>query len=116
MARWRQVYDDEQGKYIMVPLDDAAIKRDESLGIIVRGNFDAFRSPVDGSVIRNHRDLDNHNRRNGVVSAQEFSQEYLEAKTKERTKFYNAEYTTAEKFQRKQEINEIINTIERRRR
>jgi len=33
----------------------------------VRGRFEPFRSNVDGTIIANHRDMDEHNRRNGVV-------------------------------------------------
>jgi hypothetical protein len=34
----------------------------------VKGNFDRFRSPVDGSIISTERDLRNHNARNNVVN------------------------------------------------
>jgi len=34
----------------------------------VLGKFDAFKSPVDGSIITGRRALEEHNRRNGVVS------------------------------------------------
>jgi predicted nucleic acid-binding Zn ribbon protein len=34
----------------------------------VKGNFDRFRSPVDGSIIGTERDLRNHNARNNVVN------------------------------------------------
>ena len=34
----------------------------------VKGNFDAFQSTVDLSVIRNERDLREHNKRNDVIS------------------------------------------------
>jgi hypothetical protein len=33
----------------------------------VRGKFEAFKSSVDGTIIANHRDMTEHNRRNGVV-------------------------------------------------
>ena len=36
-------------------------------GTVIR-NFDAFRSTVDGSVIRGDRDLREHNARNGVMN------------------------------------------------
>ncbi len=35
---------------------------------VVTGKFEAFRSMVDGSLIRNKRELAEHNRRNGVVN------------------------------------------------
>lgn len=34
----------------------------------VKGNFDAFRSSVDGSLIRTTRELQEHNKRNNVVN------------------------------------------------
>ena len=34
----------------------------------VRGKFDAFRSTVDGTVIRSQRELEEHNKRNRVVN------------------------------------------------
>lgn len=37
----------------------------------VKGNFAAFRSPVDGSVISGEHDLREHNARNGVVNVHE---------------------------------------------
>lgn len=42
----------------------------------VKGKFDAFMSPVDGSVISTDKDLLEHNKRNSVVQIQEgFSEE-----------------------------------------
>lgn len=35
---------------------------------LVTGKFDAFRSPVDGTLIKSKRDLENHNKRNGVFN------------------------------------------------
>lgn len=37
----------------------------------VTGKFDAFFSPVDGSIIHNARELAEHNKRNSVVNIQE---------------------------------------------
>ncbi len=34
----------------------------------VKGNFDAFKSPVDGSIITGHRALEEHNKRNQVAN------------------------------------------------
>jgi hypothetical protein len=33
----------------------------------VRGKFEPFKSTVDGTVIASHRDMQEHNKRNGVV-------------------------------------------------
>jgi hypothetical protein len=114
MARWRQVKDPETGKYHLIPLDDAAIERDERMGIIVRGNFDAFISPVDGSLIRNGRDMAEHCRKHGVVPTQEFNQEYFDRKAEERAKFFKGEHRSQEQIRRdRMELHEQINYLER---
>lgn len=33
----------------------------------VKGRFEAYKSQVDGTIIRSHKDLEEHNKRNGVV-------------------------------------------------
>lgn len=50
----------------------------------VKGVREAFISPVDGSLVSTQADLEQHNNRNNVVSAEEFSPEYYERKAKER--------------------------------
>ena len=105
--RWRQKYDPETGRSTFVPIDDSAVAADKAAGIIVR-DFDAFKSPVDGSIIRNHRELQEHNRRNNVVSASEFSPEYLEKKSAERERKLRGERTKEETLQVRREIYERI--------
>ena len=105
--RWRQKYNKETGKSEFIPIDEAAAREDIAQGktlSIIRGNFDAFRSPVDGSIIATHRDLENHNKRNSVVNSAEFSPEFLEGKRKERERILRGEHTREEKFERKREI------------
>lgn len=105
--RWRQVYDKETGKSEFIPIDEAAARQDRLAGkslSIVRGNFDAFVSPVDRSLISTQRDLDNHNMRHAVVNSAEFSPEFLEGKRKERERVLSGIHTRQEKFERKQEI------------
>ena len=108
--RWRQCA--KTGKFI--PVDDAARRRDGAgADIIVRGKFDSFVSPVDGSLIRNHRDLENHNKRNDVVNAAEFTPEFYAEKRKKRERLYKGELTRQESLQRKQQIYEIMTRMER---
>lgn len=114
MARWVQRWSEEEGKYVLVPRDEAAVKRDEANGIIVRGNFDAFTSPVDGSLIRNHRELMEHNRRNGVVQTHELDEGHYRKHKEQRERFFSGSHSSAETFRRKQQIHEIMNQIERR--
>ena len=113
MARWVQEWSDEEQRYVMVPRDSAAAKRDSEAGIIVRGNFDAFHSPVDGSLIRNHRDLEEHNRRNNVVSSSEFSDDWYKQKAQERARLYTGERSASERQARGEEIHRIIERLER---
>ena len=87
--RWRQ--DKDTGEFI--PIDEAARQSD---GLIHVRGFEAFRSPVDGSIIRNHRDLDHHNKRNNV---RHYEHETPKPKT---------EPSTAEVFKRKQQLHEIF--------
>ena len=112
MARYRQVLDQKTGEYVLVPADEAAARR-EQIDIAVRGNFDAFVSPVDGSLIRNHRELEDHNRRNNVVNSAEFSPEFMERKRKERERVFTGERTSQQVQRDRMFIHEMINRAER---
>jgi hypothetical protein len=111
--RWRQIKNRETGKYEMIPLDESAAKRDDELGIIVRGRFDAFKSPIDGSIIGTHREYMDHCKRHNVVPAQEFNPEFFERKAKEREAFFKRNLSGEEQRQRKMAIHELINQMER---
>mgnify|MGYP001814057313 FL=1 len=108
--RWRQVYDPETDTSQFVPIDEEA-RRHEGINII-RDNFDPFRSIVDGSVITNHRELEEHNRRNNVVSASEFSPEFIASKTAERERILNGERTAQETRAVKMELYERMTRAE----
>jgi len=110
--RYRQIKDPDTGKYSLVPADDAA--RAAEGQIIVKGKFDAFKSPIDGSEIRTQRQYDDHCRKHNVVPSAEFNKEFVERKQKERERLFKGEHTEAEKHRRKCEVNEIINYLERR--
>lgn len=105
--RWRQ--DRHTGEFI--PVDDAA--RRDSGQIIIKGNFEPFKSPIDGSVVASQRDMDNHNARNGVVDAREYPPEYYAEKAKERARAHTGERTPAEVKKSRMEIWETINRLER---
>ncbi len=104
--KWRQ--DANTGK--LIPIDR---ERKKISGAFIHGDIAAFVSPVDGSIISDRKQLREHNKRNGVVSADEFTPEFYARKAKERARFYNGEYTRKEQFQRKQEIYNIIERLER---
>jgi hypothetical protein len=77
----------------------------------IHGDIESFVSPVDGSVISDRKQLREHNKRNNVVNSHEFSQDFLDRKKKERDRLYTGEKTTAEKYARRCEINEVINNL-----
>ncbi len=110
MARYRQVIN-EDGSSTFVPLDEAAIRRDA--GHSIHGDIEPFRSPVDGSVISDRKQLREHNKKHGVVNAEEFSPEFYERKAKERARLYTGERTKEEVLKNRREIYEVINHLER---
>jgi hypothetical protein len=103
--KWRQCR--YTGKFY--PVDEAAQKHDDDKGLsFMRGRFEPFISPVDGSHIRSPKDLDSHNKRNGVVNMAEYSPEYLERKQAERIRRESGERTRAETLAVKRELYEKI--------
>ena len=107
MPRWRQ--DSKTGK--MIPIDEAA--RRSSAGVAIHGDITSFVSPVDGSVITDRKQLAEHNKRNNVVSADEFTPEFYARKAQERADFYNGKHSRQESLKRKQEIYENMMRAER---
>jgi hypothetical protein len=105
-VRWRQ--DRHTGE--MVPLDAAAARSDGHA--IHASNFEAFISPVDGSTISTAKGLREHNLRNNVVNAAEFTPEFYAQKAEERAKIYQGEHSPKEKFERKQEIYNALQRAE----
>ena len=100
MARWRQkILPDGTSEF--VPVDDAA--RAQSSSAYVHGDIQSFVSPVDGSVISDRRQLAEHNKRHGVVSSNEFDNEFYDRKAEERARHYQGEVR-----ERKQEIRQEI--------
>ncbi len=105
--RWRQCR--HTGEFI--PIDESAKK--VATTATIQGDIQTFISPVDGSIISDRKQLREHNKRNNVVSADEFTPEFYERKAKERAQFYQGEYTREESFKRKQEIYNNIIRLER---
>jgi len=101
----------EDGHSEFIPLDESAAKRDASAAI--HGDVETFKSPIDGSIISDRRQLREHNKKHNVVSADEFTPEFYESKAKERERFFNGEYTREESLKRKQEIYETWTQAER---
>jgi len=112
--RWVQRKDPETGRYVLVPADEAAVERDAKLGIVVKGNFDAFRSPIDNSIISTHREYEDHCRKHGVVPAAEFSNEFLAKKRQEREDMYQGKRTPEQIRKARQEIYQTWVDAERK--
>ena len=106
MPRWRQ--DAKTGK--LIPIDAAARRHD---GHAIHGDIAPFVSPIDGTVISDRRQLEEHNKRNNVVNAAEFSPEFYAEKAKERANFYEGRHSRAETQRRKEEIHRVIDRLER---
>jgi len=108
--RWIQKVNDD-GTSRFEPRDEAA--RQNSMGLAIHGDIEAFVSPVDGSIITDRKALREHNKRNNVVSSSEFDQGFLDRKRKERERLYTGQHTKGEKLVRKQEIYENIMRLEK---
>lgn len=80
----------------------------------IRGDIEAFVSPVDGTVVGGRRQLRDHNRRNDVVNSQEFSPEFYAQKAAERADHYNGTTHTISGAKRSRELRQdIADTIRR---
>ena len=81
----------------------------------IHGDIDSFVSPIDGTVISDRKQLREHNKRNGVVAASEFSMGYYEDNGQVKlTTLKSGEKTHAEKQRRGDQINNIMNQRETR--
>jgi len=111
MPRWIQRVR-EDGTTYMEPRDEAAKRHD---GVAIHGDIQSFVSPIDGTVISDRRQYDEHCKRHNVVPAQEFSPEFYERKAKERARFYSeTDGRTRQQVQRdREQIHEIIVRQER---
>lgn len=113
--RWRQTRD-ENGNSVFIPMDEAAAKHDgvtlsesdREHSHFVHGDIAAFVSPVDGTVISDRKQLDEHNRRNNVVNASEMTGHWERA-AKERERIASGNLTRGERHEIRREIYE--NTV-----
>lgn len=110
MASYRQVWDEEQQKFLYIPIG----VQDKSANHAVHGDIEPFKSPIDGSIIADRKQYREHCKKHNVVPAQEFSPEFYRQKAAERAKVFQGEHSTAESFARKQQIHEIWNHLERK--
>ena len=77
MPRWRQ----DAKTLKLIPIDDS---KPRSAGAVIFNDIEPFKSPIDGSIISDRKQLREHNKKHNVVQASEFSPEYYERKANER--------------------------------
>lgn len=109
MPRWRQVVN-EDGTSRFVRIDEAKTRQRSHA---IHGEISRFVSPIDGSVIDDRKQMREHCERHGVVPAQEFSADHYRQKAEERARFFTGESTRQETHQRRQQMWEIANRLER---
>ena len=100
MPRYRQVIN-EDGSSTFVEICQS---RSGNHSAAVQGDIETFVSPVDGSVISDRKQLREHNLRNNVVSADEFSKEFYDSKAKERERHYTEGPPPEQRQQTRQHI------------
>jgi len=105
--RWRQ--DRATGE--MIPVDQAAMRK---AGHFVRGDIESFVSPIDGTVVTGRKQRENHCRKHGVRPAEEYPPEHYERAAKKRADFFNGVRTRAETQAQRENINEVIDYLERK--
>lgn len=110
MPRWIQKINPETGESEFVPADEAAARAD---GLAIHGDIEQFVSPLDGSVIRDRKQLREHMKKHGVVHASEFDGHY-EKCAEERRKHYQNDHDRHVVRERRMQINEIINHLQER--
>jgi hypothetical protein len=101
----------KDGTSKFVPIDESAARHDH--GVAIHGDIQPFRSPVDGSIISDRKQLEEHNKRNNVVSANEFTPEFYERKARERADFYEGKRSREQIRADRQEIYENMIRAER---
>lgn len=109
MPRWRQTVDPETGKSKFIPIDDAARRESHA----IHGDVEAFRSPIDGTVIADRKALREHCEKHNVVPSGEFTPEYYAEKQRERDRHHTGERTREESLQIKREMWETMHRMER---
>ena len=72
--------------------------------------FEPFKSTIDGSVVNDRAQLAQHNKRNGVTDARDYSGDYIQRRGQERVE----KSEKALKQSRHNDVKHMVNTILRR--
>lgn len=75
----------------------------------VHGDIEAFKSPIDGSIIDDRRKLREHNHRHGVTRIEDYGPDYFERKHRERS----AAMTGQDSRNKQQRIDAIREALHR---
>jgi len=94
----------------MIPIDEAAAKRD---GHFIQIDFEPFISPIDKTIVSGRKQYAEHCKKHGVVNAAEFDSNFYAQKARERADHYEGRSSRAETQARRENINEVINFLER---
>jgi len=76
-------------------------------------DIEAFRSPIDGTVITGRKALREHNKRHNVTNVADYSEEWKQ-KTRERERFYSGD-PSYDRKRRTEHLKEAYDKLERRR-
>lgn len=77
--------------WVQCPVTNKLIPKEEYVRPVtgrsaaVHAGFEAFKSPVDGSIINGPKGLREHNKKHGVTNIQDYGDSYFERKHKERS-------------------------------
>ena len=100
MPRWRQ--NPKTLELEEIKIDSGASPESAT----VRGDFEPFVSPIDGTVISGRKSYDEHCKKHNVVPAAEFTPEFYERKAKERADHYTGQKSKGESLEIKRMIYE----------
>lgn len=99
------------GSYVQCPETNKLIPREQltptprpNAPMVMKGH-EAFKSPIDGSIISTRQQLADHNKKHGVTNVSDYSPRYIENKARERV----AAGEKMIKETRRSDINDAIN-------
>jgi hypothetical protein len=89
-------------------MEEVTVERNRGSGLLIMGDIEPFKSPVDGSVITGRSALRQHNKRHNVTNPADYKEEW-KTKAKERAKVF----TPGAGFDKQRRIEHIKRALER---
>ena len=71
------------------------------------GAFNPFKSPIDGKIIGDRKQLNDHNKRHGVTNVKDYSQKHFDDAAQQRNDVLNGKA----KGQREERVNDLKRTM-----